>query len=153
MIKYILPLFFLLPLIGFSQADTTYEYNGVVYKIEEQADNRFIVTEAQDTIYMFAEVMPEFPGGMSKLFQMVGSTLKYPKYALDNDIAGKVYMSFVITKEGNVSNIKIIKGVHELLDKEAMRVVKLIPNNWTPGRVDDSPVNVNFLLPINFALR
>jgi periplasmic protein TonB len=153
MLKYILPLFLLLPLIGFSQTDTTYEYNGVVYKIEEQADNRFIVTEEQDTIYMFTEVMPEFPGGMSKLFQMIGSTLKYPNFAKDNDIAGKVYMSFVITKEGNVTNIKIVKGVHASLDKEAMRVVKLIPNNWTPGRVNGSPVNGNFLLPINFALR
>lgn len=92
-----------------------------------------------------------FDGGFSELFTYISNTLVYPKEALRKDIEGKVYVSFVIDRDGSVTNVKIAKGVNELLDTEAIRIVNNMPK-WKPGRFEGNLVRFEFTLPINFKL-
>ena len=96
--------------------------------------------------------MPEFPGGQAKLFEFLGKNTKFPPAAKANSISGKVYVNFTIGKDGKIRDVKIIRGVHDLLDKEALRVVKSMPP-WKPGKQRGKAVNVSYNLPINFILK
>ena len=104
-----------------------------------------------DTIYNIVEVMPEFPGGMDKMANYLSENIKYPEEAKDNGISGRVFISFVIEKDGSVNEVKIMKSVDPLLDNEAVRVVKAMPK-WKPGTMKGKPVRVNYVLPISFKL-
>jgi TonB family protein len=106
---------------------------------------------ADTTIYHKTEVMPEFPGGLNGLSTYVMSALKYPVEAQVKGITGKVFIGFVVDRNGKVINAKVERSVHPLLDKEALRVVNEMPR-WTPGTDGGDPKNVYFTLPINFAL-
>jgi TonB family protein len=97
------------------------------------------------------EQMPEFPGGETALNAYIAANVKYPLIALDNGIQGTVYVSFIITKTGKVSAVKIKRGVDSSLDKEAMRVIKSMPS-WIPGKQNGEAVDVSYELPINFGL-
>ena len=96
-----------------------------------------------------ADVMPEFPGGKEALLQFIKETKKYPAEAQKNNIKGNVFVEFVIDKTGKVlpETIKVIWGVHPLLDEEAMRVVRQSPP-WKPGRVS----RLNKTVPVKYAL-
>lgn len=98
------------------------------------------------------EQMPEFPGGPEMLHQFLAKHLKYPEDAREKGISGRVYVSFVVNEEGGLENIKITRGVFASLDKEAVRVVSVMPN-WIPGRQNGKPVKVQFTLPVFFELR
>jgi len=100
----------------------------------------------------FAEHMPEFKGGDEGLFRFLKDNLKYPAFAKENGIKGKVFVQFVVGKNGKIRDVKILRGVNKLLDKEAIRVVKEMPE-WTPGRQNGKNVSVIYNLPINFVLR
>lgn len=95
--------------------------------------------------------MPQFPGGEEKLRQYVASEVKYPLEAKEAGIRGMVFISFIVNKQGNVENVTVARGVHPLLDKEALRVVKAIPR-WIPGTNNGKPENVSYTIPINFKL-
>lgn len=98
-------------------------------------------------------VHPEFPGGMEALYRFLQATLKYDKKAVKEGIAGTVYLNFKVDEAGNISDIKVLKGVHPLLDQEAIRVVSMMPP-WTPGKFyDGSPVACTFNLPVSFRLK
>lgn len=109
--------------------------------------------EQEDSSAMIvAEVMPEFPGGQEGLNEFLGNNLEYPQLAKEQGIQGKVWISFIVYKTGEVGNVKIEKGIGGGCDEEAVRVVKKMPN-WKPGLQDGKPVTVKFRFPINFTLR
>lgn len=109
------------------------------------------VTTQEETIFTVVEQMPEFPGGMEALYQFLAANIKYPG-GPDVCVSGKVFVSFVIEKDGTVSDAKVLRKLHPAFDEEALRVVKLMPK-WEPGRQDGKPVRVQFNLPINFNLK
>lgn len=96
------------------------------------------------------EVMPTFKGGdISKFREWVGKRTNYPQAAIDNKIRGTVYLTFVVEKDGSVSNVTVIKGVHPLLDNEAIKTISESPK-WTPGLQRGQPVRVRFQIPLSF---
>ncbi len=106
----------------------------------------------EEEVFTIVENMPEFPGGQKKLFEFLGKNIKFPPAAKANGISGKVYVNFTVAKDGKIENVKVIRGVHDLLDKEAVRVVKSFPN-WKPGKQRGKAVKVSYNLPINFLLK
>lgn len=104
-----------------------------------------------DSIFHSADVMPEFPGGNDSLRSFLIRNIKYPESAWKNSISGTVYVSFVVDDEGYITDVKITRGVDAELDKEALRVMKLMPR-WKPGRQGGKSVNVRMMLPVKFSL-
>lgn len=98
------------------------------------------------------EVMPEFPGGLSALYEFLKDNVNYPEFAKKVNIQGTVYVSFVVEKDGSVSNVEILRGIGGGCDEEAVRVVKSMPP-WKPGRQMGRPVRVAYKLPIRFTLK
>ncbi|MBK6284938.1 MAG: energy transducer TonB [Draconibacterium sp.] len=96
--------------------------------------------------------MPEFPGGEMALRTHIANAVKYPVTAQEKGIQGKVYVTFVVDKDGFVKNTSIARGVDPSLDSEALRVIKNLPN-WKPGMQKGVPVNVSYTVPINFKLQ
>ncbi len=103
-------------------------------------------------VFFIVEDMPEFPGGEMALRAFIGNAIKYPVIAQENGIQGKVYVTFVVGKDGSVNNAVIARGVDASLDKEALRVVNTLPK-WKPGKQRGKPVNVSYTVPINFQLQ
>ena len=99
----------------------------------------------------FLDEMPTFPGGIKTLYEFLSSNVEYPAECAENNIQGKVIVRFTVYKNGSVGNVELSKSAHPLLDAEAMRVVKLLPN-WNPGLLNGQPVNVWYKLPISFVL-
>ncbi|MBL7965662.1 MAG: energy transducer TonB [Prolixibacteraceae bacterium] len=96
--------------------------------------------------------MPEFPGGPLALRKFIAMSVRYPGEALQKGIQGKVFVSFVISETGEVTNITLAKGVHKSLDKEAVRVVGLM-GKWEPGLHEGKPVKVAYTVPISFNIQ
>ncbi|MCX7861784.1 MAG: energy transducer TonB [Bacteroidales bacterium] len=108
--------------------------------------------ETEEVINFYViEEKPEFPGGDAAMFQWISKNIKYPEIAKENGIQGKVYVQFVIGKDGKVSDVQVVRGVDPSLDKEAIRVIQSMPP-WKPGKQRGKPVKVSFQLPINFKL-
>jgi len=105
-----------------------------------------------DFVYMTVEEMPEFPGGVNELVSFVARNLRYPGEAQRKGIQGKVFVGFVVEKDGSVGNVRVVNGVDFDLDAEAVRVVKLLPN-WRPGKIKGEAVRVAYTIPINFKFR
>lgn len=105
-----------------------------------------------DEIFFIVEEMPEFPGGEAALRQYIAGSVKYPDDAVKEGIQGKVYVTFVVSKDGSVANAKIARGVNPSLDTEALRVVNALPK-WKPGKQRGKDVNVSYTVPINFVLK
>ena len=108
--------------------------------------------QVKEDVFMIVEQMPVFSGG-SKSFQefLIGS-IKYPSEAAKNGITGKVYVSFVVGKDGSILNAKVVRGADPLLNTEALRVVNSMPK-WTPGKQNGKEVAVQLTVPINFQLQ
>lgn len=122
------------------------------------ADLKQIVVEAppeevvEEKVFDVVEQMPDFPGGMSALMQYLGKHIKYPVIAEENGIQGRVIVTFVVEKNGSITDVQVIKSVDPSLDKEAVRVVKSMPN-WIPGKQNGSAVRVKYTLPVTFRLQ
>lgn len=101
--------------------------------------------------YCSYQELAEYIGGLPELYKFIGQTLVYPKEALNNDIQGVVYVSFIIDTDGSITNAKIIKSVHKQLDNEALRIVNNMPK-WKPTKLEGEFVQTEFALPINFRL-
>jgi len=99
----------------------------------------------------FPEELPEFIGGYQAFKEFIQLNTIYPEPAKDIELEGTVYVGFVVEKDGSITDVKVLRGVHSLLDKEAVRVVKLMPK-WKPGRQNGYPVRVRYNVPISFAL-
>lgn len=104
-----------------------------------------------DSIYQIVEEIPEFPGGVEALMDFVGKNVKYPEQAKEKEISGRVFIGFVIEKDGSVNEVKVLRGIGGGCDDEAVRVVKAMPK-WKPGKQKGEPVRVSYMLPINFKL-
>ncbi len=110
--------------------------------------------EDDHKVYSLANVeqKPTFPGGDAAMFKWLGEHINYPAAAAEEGASGKVQVQFVVSKTGKVTNVTVVRGKHPALDKEAIRVVSAMPN-WTPGRQNGQPVNVTYILPVNFTLK
>lgn len=107
----------------------------------------------EPVIYTVVDEYPEFPGGMAKLKEFMKANLRYPETALELGIEGKCYLQFVVSAQGNISNVKVLRGVPDCpeCDKEAIRMTKSMPK-WTPGKINGKAVNSWFNLPVAFKL-
>lgn len=98
------------------------------------------------------EQMPAFPGGNAALMQYLAKNVKYPMIAIETGVSGRVVISFVVERDGSISNVKVMKSVDASLDKEAMRVVSAMPK-WIPGRQNGNTVRVKYQVPVSFRLQ
>ncbi len=123
--------------------------------IETKVEVAQIVTEekeaVEEEIFVVVENMPEFPGGEMALRRYINTAIKYPTIAQENGIQGKVFINFVVDRDGSISNAKIFRGVDPSIDKEALRVVMSLPK-WKPGMQRGKTVRVSYTVPISFQL-
>lgn len=108
--------------------------------------------EEEVPILFMSQIMPEFPGGRKGLQKYIANNIKYPKDAITDDIQGKVFVRFVIDDLGKVEQVSVIRSVHPLLDKEAVRIVESLPE-WKPGSQNGKNVKVWYTVPIVFQLK
>lgn len=106
----------------------------------------------ETTIFTVVENDPEFPGGMDALYKYLAQNIKYPQLARDNNITGKVYVTFVVERDGSIANPKVLRDIGGGCGAEAIRVIKSMPK-WTPGKQRGKAVRVQFNLPVNFSLQ
>ena len=120
--------------------------------IEDLLKHQAMADEKAEEILDGVEQMPEYPGGYEALTKYLNQSIEYPAIARENNIQGRVFIKFVVYKDGTVGKIEVAQGVHSSLDKEAVRVVKEMPK-WIAGRQNGKTVNVAFTLPIIFSLK
>ena len=116
------------------------------YNIEDLKDEPI-----EDSIFFFVETQPSFKGGIAAFYKYIGKEIKYPSQARSMRIEGKVFLEFVINKEGAITNIKVLRGIGGGCDKEAIRVLQNAPK-WNAGKQRGKAVNVKMVLPITFKL-
>jgi protein TonB len=105
---------------------------------------------ASDEPFFLVEVMPSFKGGgLEKFREWITKRTKYPQAAYDKRIRGTVFLTFIVEKDGSVSNVTVVKGVDPLLDDEAVKSISESPK-WTPGLQRGEPVRVRYSIPLNF---
>lgn len=107
--------------------------------------------DGKDTTYFPFIVQPQFRGGESERIRYLVENIRYPRKARKRNISGIVYLTFLVRSDGEVTDVKILRGVHPLLDEEALRVVERMPK-WTPGKFDGKKVTISFNMPIKFTL-
>lgn len=108
-------------------------------------------TSDEDHLFIDYHENAEFPGGEEAYFKWLGDNIKYPKDCLKKKIEGRVFVSFVVEKDGSITDVKTLRSPHKSLSKEAERVVKAMPK-WKPGRFNNEPVRVRYTLPIAFKM-
>lgn len=108
--------------------------------------------EDDKTPLVFAEVMPQFPGGKLALMKFLRENVNYPYLAAQNGIEGMVTVRFIVTSTGSIDKVEVVRSVHGVLDEEAIRVVKEMPD-WIPGSQRGKKVSVYFSLPVRFTLQ
>ncbi|MBR5635066.1 MAG: energy transducer TonB [Prevotella sp.] len=105
-----------------------------------------------EKVFEVVEQMPSFPGGDAALMQYLSNNIKYPVVAQENGVQGRVVVSFVVEKDGSITDVKVVRSVDPSLDKEAQRVVKSMPK-WIPGKQNGSAVRVKYNVPVSFKLQ
>ena len=126
---------------------------GEVLRAKEVLITEPVKPKEEDTkIFSVVEQMPSFPGGMTALMQYLSRNIKYPPVAEEMSIQGRVICTFVVERDGSVTDVRIAKGVDPYLDKEAIRVVSSMPK-WIPGRQNGQSVRVKYTLPVTFRLQ
>ena len=105
-----------------------------------------------EKVFEVVEQMPSFPGGDKALLEYLSSNIKYPVVAQENGVQGRVVVSFVVEKDGSITDVKVVRSVDPSLDKEAQRVVKSMPK-WIPGKQNGSAVRVKYNVPVSFKLQ
>ena len=108
--------------------------------------------EEENKVFDVVEQMPSYPGGNGALMQYLSSHIKYPVIAEENGIQGRVICTFIVERDGSITDVRIAKSVDPSLDKEAMRVVSSMPK-WIPGKQNGSAVRVKYTLPVTFRLQ
>ena len=108
--------------------------------------------EEETKVFDVVEQMPSFPGGDAALMQYLSSHIKYPVVAEENGIQGRVIATFVVERDGSITDVKVVKSVDPSLDKEAIRVLKSMPK-WIPGKQNGSAVRVKYTVPVTFRLQ
>ena len=97
-----------------------------------KTDKKSKMEPNKDGVYTIVEQIPEFPGGTAKMMGFLAANISYPQTARDKGVEGRVYISFVVEKDGSVSDVKVLRGIGDGCDEEAVRVVRSMPN-WKPG--------------------
>jgi len=132
-------------------------------EIRIEADEEFVIEHhittpfdeeniAEDKeVFIVVEEPPRFPGGHDAMLSFLSENIHYPQPARQEAVQGTVYLTFVINSDGSVDNARVVRGVHWSLDEEALRVIRAMPA-WIPGEQRGKPVNVQFTMPIRFAL-
>lgn len=118
---------------------------GAAVEVEEEE-----VEEEQ--IFQVVEEMPEFPGGQAECMKWLGKNMKYPQISQENGVQGRVIVQFVVNSDGSIVDAQVVRGVDPYLDKEALRVIGLMPK-WKPGKQRGKAVRVKFTLPVMFRLQ
>lgn len=147
-------------LIDIVEDETTIDEELELTDVEDESENQEVQDVSdfgdygdEDTgeaeIFQVVEDMPSFPHG--NVQKWIAQNVKYPVIARENGIQGKVYIQFVIEKDGSITDVKVVRGVDSSLDKEASRVINMMPK-WKPGKQRGKPVRVSYTLPINFQL-
>ena len=148
-------------LIDIVEDDTQIDEELEIQDVDDTSENTDVPTDATDfgpygdedtgdtEVFVVVEDMPSFPGG--NVQKWIAKNVKYPVLAMENGIQGKVFIQFVIERDGSITDVKVLRGVDASLDKEAVRVVKAMPK-WKPGKQRGKPVRVSYTLPINFQL-
>lgn len=108
--------------------------------------------EVATKVFDVVEEMPSFPGGQGALMQYLNNNIKYPIVAQENGVQGRVIVSFVVERDGSISDVKVARSVDPSLDREAQRVVKSMPR-WSPGKQNGSTVRVKYTVPVVFRLQ
>ena len=121
-------------------------------KVDSIYDTNVDANADTDIVYDVVEVMPEYPGGMNALMSFLSDNIIYPNEAEEKGIEGRVLITFIIEKNGSISNVEVAESVNPLLDKEAVRVVKTM-KKWIPGKQNNEPARVRYTLPISFVLK
>jgi len=139
------------------------EYTAKAEKIAHQLPERFsfeippppppfcVYPEPEIEVIDFPEISPAFPGGSNELNSYLVKNLKYPAMALEMGIQGKVYVEFSVMQDGSIDDIKILRGIDQSLDKEAIRVLKNMPK-WMPAESEGRRVKRTVVLPIRFEI-
>ncbi|MGP1480973.1 MAG: TonB family protein [Hoylesella enoeca] len=126
--------------------------NGEVLKAKEVIAQPEPPKVEENKVFDMVEEMPSFPGGPAALMQFLQSNTHYPAVAQENGVQGRVTVSFVVEKDGSITDVQVARSADPSLDKEAIRVVKSMPR-WTPGRQNGSTVRVKFNVPVTFKLQ
>ena len=125
-----------------------------VVKVDELVESNHLLVQTEDDsdkIYDKVEELPAFPGGEIALMRFLSDNMKYPKVARESGIQGRVVVQFVVGSDGSIGNAKVIRSINPYLDKEALRVVSVMPR-WKPGMQKGKPVSVQYTMPLMFRL-
>jgi len=131
-----------------AEVDQNEEIEEYVYEAPEIEEEEIV----EEEVFLSVEENPEYPGGPAKLLEYVQKNLKYPMMARESDIQGRVFVGFVVEKDGSISNVKVLRGIGGGCDEEAVRVVQSLPK-FKPGKQRGNPVRVQYTLPIVFKLQ
>ncbi len=121
------------------------------FQLFSQAVGMAPVAQQEEKVYEVVDEQPLFRGGEKARMRYLVDEINYPQQAMEEKIEGVVFIQFVVEKDGSISNVVVLRGVHELLDREALRVIAEMPH-WTPGKVDGEAVRVLQTIPVRFRL-
>lgn len=124
----------------------------VVAPVSPEAKEAPADSTAKEEVFMVAEQMPEYPGGMKELFKFLQDNLKYPESAMKKNVQGRVIVQFVVEKDGTPTEFNVVRAVNPDLDAEALRVLKTMPK-WKPGMQRGEVVRVKYTVPVTFRLQ
>ena len=122
--------------------------NDIAVNTNESEEKKEVANKVFDVV----EQMPSFPGGNDALMKFLQENVKYPVVAQENGVQGRVVVSFVVEKDGSITDVKVVRSVDPSLDKEATRVVKSMPR-WIPGKQNGAAVRVKYNVPVSFRLQ
>lgn len=128
------------------------EVGGEVLKAKEVIAQPEPPKEEEQKVFDVVEQMPQYPGGPNALFEYLSKNIRYPAVAEENGVQGRVIVTFVVERDGSITDVKVAKSVDPSLDKEAQRVVRSMPH-WIPGKQNGSAVRVKYTVPVTFRLQ
>jgi len=134
---------FLIPILFISLLSFAQEVEGISIDLKDNSEKE---------VYRMVNKMPEYPGGEIEMYKFIAANLHYPQTAVIDNIEGVVYVEFVITDEGEVSSIRINRGLRKDLDEAVIEVISKMPK-WKPGMQDEKKVSVKYLIPVRFSLQ
>jgi len=130
---------------------------GEILKVTQRVETEPVKAEApkpevENKVFDVVEQMPSFPGGQGALMQYLANNIKYPVVAQENGVQGRVVVSFVVERDGSITDVQVVRSVDPSLDREAQRVVKSMPK-WIPGKQNGQAVRVKYNVPVSFRLQ
>ena len=136
----------------------SYRSNGTKFKEETHLNNELVSIREWDKkgkeeisdVFNMVDIMPKYKSGMSNFHADIKRHKEYPIEAQNKALQGTVHVEIVIMEDGELDGIKVIKGVHPILNKSAIRTIKKLPNKWTPGYLKGKPVRVRYIVPLNY---